>query len=627
MAVWAVERGNHTLWSDLRRQLNDVLDGHTRRQILVGSFASVVIALLDTVAIALVLPLVNAAIGSDARSGTTSFVSHVLGDPQPRALALILTAVVVGLFVLKDAAAIAYTWWLAGFKAGKRVELSSRLLRMFLTTPYTRLSGRTTSEMMRTMAEASVQVYGTVVSGLMNGIANVASIVAIMVALLISAPLPALAAGAYFGLSSYIYLRIIKPKVTAAGVVATEATQGAWRTAFAALGGIKELKLRGTQEHFIHQYEVESRRGAGAMRTSEMLAGLPRYLLEIAFILAVGLILLTNMATKGSGSTPESVGVLALFVAAGFRVLPAITGLLGSISAIKFGAPFLRLVHAEVMASREVEEAAPSHVPKMPFRDVLVVDDVRFRYPAGVNDALRSVSMRVEHGSSVALVGGSGAGKTTLVDVILGLHDPLEGSVTVDGLDVRAQKRSWQANIGYVPQDVYLLDSTLAENIAFDQEADAIDRSLLRAVVAQAQLEELVGGLPDGIDTYIGEKGSRLSGGQRQRVGIARALYRKPDLLVLDEATSALDNATEHRINEAIKGLHGSITVVVVAHRLSTVRHADQVVFMKDGRIECVGTFDEVRRDSPEFERLVRLGSLGPPDSSTAEPALERSVD
>jgi hypothetical protein len=226
------------LWPDLRRQLSDVLDRRTKRQIFAGTSVSILIVLLDTVAIALVLPLVNAAVGSGAESGTTAFVSHILGDPKPAVLALILTVLVVSIFILKDLAAIAYTWWLAGFKAFKHVELASRLLRMFLASPYTQVSGRSSSEMMRTMSEASSQVYGTVVFGLMTSVANVATIVAIMAALLISAPLPALAAGAYFGVSSYVYLRVIRPRMGAAGAVASDAAHGAWRTAFAALGGI-----------------------------------------------------------------------------------------------------------------------------------------------------------------------------------------------------------------------------------------------------------------------------------------------------------------------------------------------------------------------------------------------------
>ena len=592
-------------------QLNEVLDRRTKMRLFGAAAVSVLIAFLDTVAIALVLPLVNLATGSKAESGTTALVSDMLGNPEPQAFTLILTVVVVGLFILKDLAAIAYSWWLAGFKAFNQVRLSSQLLRHFLLTPYTLLAGRSSSEMVRTMSDAVSQVFGSVVFGLMMMVSNTVSIVAILVALLVSAPGPALAVAAYFGIAAVVYLKVIKPRASAAGLAATQAAEGAWRTAFAALGGIKELILRGSQRHFVSAYEREAMRGARAARIRELLGGLPRYLLEILFILGIGLVLLANVLTAGSEATPETVGVLALFVAAGFRVLPSVTGLLGSISSVRFGAKFLEIVHAEVVAARMIESAADPTGPPLSFSEELRVDCVSFRYPSATQDALSSVSVTVAHGTSVALVGGSGAGKTTLVDVMLGLHDPQGGRVTVDGVDIAGRKRRWQENVGYVPQDVYLLDATLAENIAFDQEADQIDKAELTRAIAQAQLDEMVGELPSGVDTPIGEKGSRLSGGQRQRIGIARALYRRPDLLVLDEATSALDNETEHRINRTIKGLHGAITLVVVAHRLSTVRHADQIVFMKDGGVECVGTFDEVRQQNSEFERLVRLGSLG----------------
>ena len=599
------------MWSDVLHQLNEVLDRRTRLRLFGAAAVSVLIAFLDTVAIALVLPLVNLATGSKGESGTTALVSDILGNPEPRALTLILTVVVVGLFILKDLAAIAYSWWFAGFKAFNRVRLSSQLLQHFLLTPYTLLAGRSSSEMVRTMSDAVSQVFGSVVFGVMMMLSSTASIVAILVALLVSAPGPALAVAAYFGIAAVVYLKVIKPRASAAGAAASSAAEGAWRTAFAALGGIKELILRGSQKHFVSAYERESMRGARAARIRELLGGLPRYLLEILFILGIGLVLIANVMTAGSEATPKTVGVLALFVAAGFRVLPSVTGLLGSISSVRFGAKFLEIVHAEVVAGRVIEAATDPPGPPLSFSEELRVDRVSFRYPSATQDALSSVSVTVAHGSSVALVGASGAGKTTLVDVMLGLHDPQGGRVTVDGVDIAGRTRRWQENVGYVPQDVYLLDATLAENIAFDQEPNQIDKAELTRAIAQAQLDEMVDELPNGIDTPIGEKGSRLSGGQRQRIGIARALYRRPDLLVLDEATSALDNETEHRISRTIRGLHGAITLVVVAHRLSTVRHSDQIVFMKDGGIEGVGTFDEVRQQNSEFERLVRLGSLG----------------
>ena len=612
---------------DVLRQLNVVLDRQVKMRLIVAAAVSTVIALLDTIAIALVLPLMDLATGSEAESGTTALVSDLLGDPAPRTLALVLTTVVVGLFILKDLTAIAYSWWFAGFKAFNQVRLSSQLLQNFLTMPYTQVAGRSSSEMIRTMSDAVAQVFGSVVFGVMAMLSNTASIAAILLALFISAPGPALAVTVYFGIAALVYLKVIKPKASAAGVEASQAAEGAWRTAFAALGGIKELMLRGTQEHFVDAYRSESMRGARATRLRELLGGLPRYLLEILFILGVGLVLFTNMLTAGSAATPDAVGLLALFVAAGFRVLPSVTGLLGNVASYKYGAGFLAIVHAEVLAARKIESATELRGSPLVFSDELRVDHVSFRYPGATEDALRAVSVIVQRGSSVALVGGSGAGKTTLVDIILGLHDPRDGRVTVDGVDIAGRKRRWQANVGYVPQDVYLLDASLAENVAFDQDSSAIDAGELAHAIVQAQLEGMVSGLPSGVDTPIGEKGSRLSGGQRQRIGIARALYRRPALLVLDEATSALDNETESRINDTIRDLHGEITLVVVAHRLSTVRHVDQIVFMKDGRVESTGTFDEVRHQSSDFERLVRLGSLGPVDGSTTAVVPDNSLE
>jgi ABC-type multidrug transport system fused ATPase/permease subunit len=216
----------------------------------------------------------------------------------------------------------------------------------------------------------------------------------------------------------------------------------------------------------------------------------------------------------------------------------------------------------------------------------------------------------VPHGTSLAIVGPSGAGKTTLVDLLLGVHIPTSGRVSVGGRPIQEFLAEWQTGVAMVPQDVFWIDDTLASNIAFGVPPDERDPERLASAVERAQLADLVASLPNGLDTPVGERGLRISGGQRQRVGIARALYGDPQLIMLDEATSALDNETEHRVASTIAALHGDVTLVVVAHRLSTVRHCDQLVFMQDGRIEGRGTFDEVRATNADFARLVELGSL-----------------
>jgi ABC-type multidrug transport system fused ATPase/permease subunit len=600
-------------------QLNVIFDRRTKQILALAMLGSTCIAAMDTAAIALVLPLIELATGSESGSSVVGVMSEWMGTPDQRTLTITLTVCVVGLFILKDVGSATFNWWMNGFNYSQRVRTSARLLRHFLTAPYTLVSRRSSAELARTMNDSVSQVFNFTVAGLVGVVTNGIAIVAIVVALMIVAPLPTLALVAYFAVAAGIYGVVVKPKASAAGAQMAEATMEAWRYAFGSLGATKELHIRGTQERFVRQYEAASMKATHAARVATFLGGLPKYVLEILFILAVGLILLIGMATSPSGSAGGAIGLLGLLVAAGFRVLPSVTGLIGSISSIRVGSASLDLVHAEVVATNAADDRSEGNAAQLRFEDVLRVENVTFRYPESMRDVLTSVTLDVPRGQSLAIVGGSGAGKTTLVDIILGLHRPTSGRVTVDGVDVAERLPSWRKSVGYVPQDVFVLEASLAENVAFDQDEEDISPAALREALRHSQLETLAQELPHGVATQLGERGTRLSGGQRQRVGIARALFRQPRLLVLDEATSALDNETEHRISSTIGDLQGNITVIIVAHRLSTVRHADQIVFLDGGRVAHRGTFDELCLQSAEFARLVELGSLAPLDT-TATP-------
>jgi ABC-type multidrug transport system fused ATPase/permease subunit len=311
-------------------------------------------------------------------------------------------------------------------------------------------------------------------------------------------------------------------------------------------------------------------------------------------------------ATEGGRS---AVPILALFLAAGTRMLPCLVRLIAALSAISVGLPAMRMVVADLH-----EFPAPAVLPGPPTDrapvGTLTVENLTFRYPDTTEPVVRDVSFEVPHGSSLAIVGPSGSGKTTLVDLLLGVHTPTSGRVTVDGRPIQEFLAEWQTGVAMVPQDVFWIDDTLAANIAFGVPVEERDPARLEGAVQRAQLAELVASLPNGVETPVGERGLRISGGQRQRVGIARALYGDPQLIMLDEATSALDNETEHKVASTIAALHGDVTMIVVAHRLSTVRHCDQLIYMEDGRIEGRGTFDEVRAANAAFARLVELGSL-----------------
>jgi ABC-type multidrug transport system fused ATPase/permease subunit len=347
---------------------------------------------------------------------------------------------------------------------------------------------------------------------------------------------------------------------------------------------------------------------ASALRQRVFLTELPKYVMEILFILGVGI--MTVVVFRGETSD-QALALVALFAGAGFRILPNVVRSMASLTMVRSTRVAVDLVLDDIRAAAQFTETYESR-PRLPLERELRVEGLTFQYDDGP-EVLRGVDLVIPRGSSLALVGGSGAGKTTLVDLLAGFHLPTRGRILRDGIDIAADMAGWQAGVAIVPQTVYLSDGTLRENIAFGLAPEEVDEDLLQDVLARSQLQDLVDQLPLGLASPIGEAGAYLSGGQRQRVGVARALYTNPSFLILDEATSALDNETERRITDTVESLAGVVTSVVVAHRLSTVKHCDQLAFLQDGRVVAAGAFDEVRAASPEFERLVRLGTLVTP--------------
>jgi ABC-type multidrug transport system fused ATPase/permease subunit len=277
--------------------------------------------------------------------------------------------------------------------------------------------------------------------------------------------------------------------------------------------------------------------------------------------------------------------ILGLFAAAAFRLLPSANRMINSMHTIRYALPAVKIVHGELMLARAPAQPTPPAASDLRFRDALTLERVSFQYPGRSDAALREIDIRIPRGACIGFIGGSGAGKSTLIDVILGLHTPTTGRVCADSVDIHKNLRGWQRLIGYVPQTIFLMDDTLRRNVAFGLgDSDIDDEAVARAIRA-AQLDEFVASLPAGLETTVGERGVRLSGGQLQRIGIARALYHDPEVLVLDEATSALDAATERGVMAAVRSLRGHKTLIIVAHRLSTVEHCDWLYRLEAGRI------------------------------------------
>lgn len=592
-----------------------LFESATRKRFVLAVLGSSVIALAEVGAMLLILPLMALIVGGEAGSGVVGRLDALFGDPSDERLAAYIAGLVLFGFVFKGVAGLGIRWWSLTFINRESAHTAGDLLRFYLTAPMSLHVRRGTADLLRTLNDALGQVYGAVIGGGMTVLIESITIVTMASAMLLIAPLPTLAIAAYFGLAGYCLQRAIKTRALANGQRLVGATYLAGRTALQSLGGIREIKLRNEQEVFVDAFMHQRAIVGDANRTAAFITELPKYSLEILFIFGVGIMTVAAYA----GNDPEkALGILAVFAVAGFRLIPSTVRLLASVNVVRNGLPSLDLLEADIDGARRArEDRVPQIADRLPFYKDLVMETVHFRYPDGKVDVVKGLDLTLPVGTSLALVGASGAGKSTMVDLILGLQRPTSGRILVDGVDIGHRLTSWQANLAMVPQDVYLLDMTLKENVHFSPVLDDPGDVRLHRVLRQTQLDDVVSGLEHGVETPLGERGGRLSGGQRQRVGIARALFRSPSLLVLDEATSALDNVTERQITDTMNSLKGEVTLVIVAHRLSTVRHCDQIAFMEDGRITALGTFDELRRTSAGFARLVELGSLDATVSSS----------
>jgi len=373
-----------------------------------------------------------------------------------------------------------------------------------------------------------------------------------------------------------------------------------------ALGGVKELKVLGRERFFYDEYTARQREALMVRYLGATLDSVPTVVLQT--VLVCGALGLVAALTVAGRTGVESLPIAAVFGYVGMRVLPMASGIVTTMGHIRSSRPAVDALYEDFVALAAVAELTDAaHVA---FRQSIVLDAVTYTYPSAAQPAIADISLTIRRGESVGIIGQTGAGKSTLVDVILGLLPPTHGRVTVDGIDLSRTSAPWKRRVGYVPQSIYLVDDTLQRNIALGIPDADIDAERIAAALAAAQLDQFVASLPEGLRTRVGERGIRLSGGERQRIAIARALYHDPDLLIFDEATASLDVQTEADITRTITALHDVKTVIVIAHRLSSVKMCDRLVWLSNGRVVDIGSFGDLQRRSADFRNLTRLATV-----------------
>lgn len=543
---------------------------------------------LETLGVGLVIPTIGLLTQRDFSIDSPALqpALQALGNPSQQTLVIVGTLVLVAVYFTKAVFLAFLAWRQAHFAFGVQGRLSQRLFTVYLRQPYTFHLQRNSAQLIRNVTtEMGTFTHNVLLPG-MSLLTETMAIVGLFTLLLIVEPLGALVVVSVLGAASSAYHRLTRKRIARWGEARQHHEGLRIQHLQQGLGGAKDVKLLGRETEFLEQYRVHNAQSARVGELQTTLQQFPRLWLEVLAVSGLAILVLSMLA---QGRALEAfLPALGLFVAAAFRLMPSMARVLGAVHALRFGLPVVDTLSAELKLA--ALEAATTSSRGTPFRAVLELNQVTYTYPGAHAAALNQVSLVIRRGESVGFIGGSGAGKSTLVDILLGLLTPDRGRVGVDGEDIQHALRNWQDQIGYVPQSIFLTDDTLARNVAFGLSNAQIDEAAVWSAIRAAQMEEFVHSLPQGLDTLVGERGVRLSGGQRQRIGIARALYHDPAVLVLDEATSSLDTATERGVMQAVRALQGTKTILIVAHRLSTVEQCGRLYRLEQGRVVEEGT-------------------------------------
>ena len=576
---------------DLLKKLSAILDRGQKIRILGLMVLILIGGLLETASASLILPLVSAILDEEkfAENRYVMQIRELLGIESIRTFTLCMLGFIIAIYIFKAVFLILQTYLLARFANKNRARCTTNLLWQFLHRPYEYYLYAETSDIIRTIYGDMDNIFNLLLQ-CMNFASELVVSLCLGVFLLITDWKMCLLMVLLLGVLTLINVKVIKKHLNIAGEGSRITQAGMYKWILQGASGIKDVKVLRKEYYFTDRYSDSAEGYADNQIKYNVLTNLPRLLIEAVAILGILIYVMISMLV--GVNIASLMTTIAAFAVAAMRLLPSVNRLNTYIANIAYFEPALDFIYENVNTKGLSEEnvlithnPTEEYVPALSFKDTIELNDITFAYPNTDKNIFTHADMTVPIGASVGVVGASGAGKSTIVDIMLGLLEVKTGEILCDGIDAIEHYPEWLSHIGYIPQTIYMLDDSIRRNIAFGVDDNDIDDDRVWAVLKEAQMMDFVKDLPDGLDAQIGERGVRISGGQRQRLGIARALYHNPQILIFDEATSALDNDTETAIMDAIDSLHGQKTMVIIAHRLRTIENCDIIYEVKDEKI------------------------------------------
>ncbi len=592
--------------SDILRMLRDVLPPKARRTFAWLCVFAALAGLLEMAGVAAVMPFMRVLADPTAAFADPRLAPllSAIGVSSPVGAVAALGIAVLAVLIATNAFSAATAFVMLRFAHRQGHLLAVRLLGAYLHRPYAFHLHRHSAELQKNVLQ---EVHRVTLSILVPGVDLIAkAFIAffLVVLLFVADAVLATFACALISIAYFALFRRVRAILSTAGRHSVESGAGRARVTQESLSMTKDLRLLGREDEVLSRFSVASLRWAGAQAVSQAFGALPRYAIETVAFGFVLLVTVYLLATRGV--LEQVLPILGLYAFAGYRLMPALHQIFADWAALRYGRGSLEIVAADLAAADVPRPPSRPATSPMRFEREIAFEEVSYRYPGSERTVLHGFSCAIRKNTTVAFVGPTGCGKTTAIDILMGLLPPLSGRVAIDGLPLTDENaRQWQKLIGHVPQQIVLSDDSIVRNIAFGIPDQHIDLLAVERAARQARLHDFVTTLPQGYATLVGERGVRLSGGQRQRIAIARALYHDPALVVLDEATSALDNVTENAVLDTLQTLSGKKTVVMVAHRLSSVRTCDRIFVVEAGRVVESGRYDELLASSERFRALA----------------------